>query len=166
MGVFRRLEETGYSDDPAKVPDEEGNLYIPKEYPKDYHKEALKKFLQPAQSESKNYTHNESECYYCKKPISYLDGKSCKFCSLKFCMEHIQLEKHDCEKSKHTKYVRKTWLRKYGLNISSGKFKVVCDSCGYNSDFYLIEYAGKERENHIQESSCQDEKVFLEQEEV
>ena len=125
--------------------------------------DALKKIPKPTQSESKNY--NESECFYCKKPISYLDSKPCKFCTLPFCMEHIQLEKHDCEKSKHVKYVRKRWLRKYGLNISTGKFKVVCDSCGYNSEFNLIEHVGKERENHIQESDCQGNMVFLEVEE-
>jgi len=164
VNVFRRLGETEYSDDPAKVPDEHGNLYIPKEWPKENPEEYTEEIPQQTQTESKN--NKETECHYCKKPVTFIDSKSCKFCSLKFCMEHIQLEKHDCGKSKHTKYVRKTWLRKYGLNISTGRFKVVCDSCGYNTDFTFIETAGRERENHIQESGCQGNKVFLEGEEV
>jgi len=125
--------------------------------------EALKKIPQRSQSESENY--DASECFQCKKSLSFPNDFTCKFCNMKLCSEHIQLEKHDCKKATPVKHVRKTWLRKYGLNISSGKFKVVCDACGYNSDFSLIEYAEKNREDHIKESGCQGEKVFLEGEE-
>ena len=39
---------------------------------------------------------------------------------------------------------------------------VVCDQCGYESGFSLIDFAGKERESHIESKGCDGSKVFLE----
>lgn len=105
------------------------------------------------------------KCEFCDKSIVFPDDFTCKFCNMNLCSEHIQLEKHDCMKTTPVKHVRKKWLRKYGLNISSGKFKVVCDNCGYNSNPNLIEYADNERKNHIETSECSEDNVFLEVEE-
>jgi len=103
-------------------------------------------------------------CTYCGKQVDFLDAKSCKFCNHKFCLEHIQLEKHECIKAKPTKYIRKTWLRKYDQNISSGRYSVVCDECGYASTYSsLIEIADEERRNHIETKGCSEKKVFLEE---
>ena len=103
-------------------------------------------------------------CSYpkCSTAIDCLDSKKCKFCSNLYCFDHIQLERHDCGKTIHVKYLRKDWLRKYEVNISSGQYKVVCDQCGHNSDFALIDIAGEQRESHIKSQGCDGSKVFLE----
>lgn len=103
-------------------------------------------------------------CLFCKKNIIFPDDFTCKFCSQKFCANHIQLEKHECVKASQTKYIRKTWLRKYNQNISSGRYIVVCDICGYVSLISsLIDMAGQERSYHIRTIGCDEKKVFLEE---
>lgn len=98
----------------------------------------------------------------CNNQVDFFTGKKCKFCQKHYCFDHIQLENHECEKTVHVTYIRKDWLRKYELNISSGQYKVVCDQCGYQSGFSLIDFTGKERESHIQTQGCDGSKVFLE----
>lgn len=107
---------------------------------------------------SSNDTCTYSECNI---HVDFFNSKKCKFCHNVYCFEHIQLENHDCGKTIHVKYLRKDWLRKYELNISSGQYKVVCDQCGYNSDFSLIDLAGEQRESHIKSQGCDGSKVFL-----
>jgi len=103
-------------------------------------------------------------CSFCQKPIVFPDDFTCKFCNLKFCSDHIQLENHECVKTTPTKYLRKTWLRRYDLNISSGRYIVVCDVCGYVSQIgSLIDMAGEERKHHIANNCCDSKKVFLEE---
>ena len=103
-------------------------------------------------------------CTFCDKSIVFPDDFTCKFCNQKFCAEHIQLERHECVKTQPVKYIRKTWLRKYGQNISTGRYIVVCDICGYVSQFSsLIDLAGQERKYHINEKGCESNKVFLEE---
>ena len=103
-------------------------------------------------------------CSFCDQQIVFPDDFRCKFCNLKFCSEHIQLENHDCVKATPTKYIRKTWLRKYNVNISTEKYIVVCDQCEYFSQISsLIEYANEERKNHISSEGCDEKKVFLEE---
>jgi hypothetical protein len=60
------------------------------------------------------------------------------------------------------KFIRKTWVRKYGQNITTGLYKVICDQCGYSSDAKLIEGAGLDRELHMADKGCNMDKVFLE----
>ena len=103
-------------------------------------------------------------CTFCQKNIIFPDDFRCKFCQQKFCSEHIQLEKHECIKSTPVKYIRKSWLRKYYQNISSGRYIVVCDECGYFSEIAsLIEFANEERNYHINKQNCLEKKVFLEE---
>jgi hypothetical protein len=83
---------------------------------------------------------------------------------MKFCSDHRLAEKHDCFKAKHAKFIRKDWLRKQGVNITSGKYVVACDVCGFKStDGRLIEIAGQQREDHILQKGCDPAKVFLEE---
>lgn len=104
------------------------------------------------------------ECSFCQKNIVFPDDFTCKFCKQKFCGDHIQLEKHECIKAAPTKYIRKTWLRKYNQNISLGRYIVVCDQCGYFSQIStLIEFANEERKDHISTQGCLGSKVFLEE---
>lgn len=99
----------------------------------------------------------------CNVVESVLNGKECKFCNNFCCIEHLLCHKHDCVKDRHVKFVRKTWLRKYGQDISTGHYTVVCDVCGYVSKTAsFIEIAGDERLAHISETGCDSKKVFLE----
>lgn len=99
----------------------------------------------------------------CNIKESSLTGKECKFCNNFCCIDHLLCHKHGCIKDKHVKFVRKTWLRKYGQNISTGQYTVVCDVCGYVSQTAsLIEIAGEERLSHISETGCDSTKVWLE----
>ncbi len=99
----------------------------------------------------------------CDVPESVLNGKECKFCNRFCCIDHLLCHKHDCVKDRHVKFVRKLWLRKYGLNISTGYYTVACDACGYASTSpSLIEIAGEERLSHIAETGCNSNQVWLE----
>ena len=103
-------------------------------------------------------------CGFCNETISTLDRCTCKFCEEEFCINHIQLENHECRKITPVKYLRKRWLRKYGLNITTGKYKVVCDSCRYDSVMgEPIDMAGDKRKTHIDKNGCDEGKVFLEE---
>ncbi len=99
----------------------------------------------------------------CDVTESVLNGKECKFCNRFCCIDHLLCHKHDCVKDRHVKFVRKLWLRKYGLNVSSGHYTVACDACGYTSpSASLIEIAGEERLSHIAETGCNSNQVWLE----
>ncbi len=99
----------------------------------------------------------------CDVPDSILNGKECKFCNKFCCIDHLLCHKHDCIKDRHVKFVRKLWLRKYGLNVSTGYYTVICDACGYTSPTAsLIEIAGEERLSHISETCCNSNQVWLE----
>lgn len=100
----------------------------------------------------------------CRNQVNFFNGKQCKFCNNLYCFDHIQLESHNCIKTMPTKFLRKDWLRKYELDISTGLYVVVCDDCGFRSDIgRLIDTAGDERQNHISDRGCDQKKVFLEQ---
>lgn len=101
----------------------------------------------------------------CGKEVDFFEGKKCKFCNNLYCFEHIQLEKHECVKPTLVrKHLRKTWLRKYDVNISSGRYIVVCDDCSFVSKYgSLIDIAGDERNNHIADTNCDSKKVWLEE---
>jgi hypothetical protein len=103
-------------------------------------------------------------CSFCDKSIGGTDVFTCKFCKEKVCADHIQLENHKCIKIRHVPRIRKSWLRKYGQNISTGRYVVVCDACAYVSGISApIEFAGLEMEHHIKTQGCQELKVFLEE---
>ncbi len=81
-------------------------------------------------------------------------------------MKHVMPENHHCPKVIYVDYIRKTWLIKHGQNLSTGKYIIVCETCGYVSDFpTLIELAGTELESHLQnnEKCLQSKRIFLEE---
>ena len=122
--------------------------------------------FQSNSSTQENLENNKQSCLVpdCNVQVDFFSGKKCKWCKNLYCFEHIQLEKHECVKTTPTKFLRKTWLRRYNLNISSGKYIVVCDDCGYVSGYSsLIDIAGDERKYHIDNNSCNSKQVFLEE---
>lgn len=115
---------------------------------------------------SEAITKPEKVCRYedCNAKLTGLDSFNCKYCKQKFCVEHKQAENHNCIKTRYTKYIRKTWLRKRGQNITSGQYIVVCDTCGYVSNTSsFIEYAGEELEYHVKTQGCTEKAIFLEE---
>ncbi len=61
-------------------------------------------------------------------------------------------ENHQCIKTRYVEYVKKTDKQP---NVSSGKFRVVCNTCGYVSKKPTsIEYAGEELIQHMQMVGC------------
>lgn len=119
-------------------------------------------------SEGNSYEFSEEEksknCYAVncnEENLHSLNSKNCKLCGELVCDKHVMPENHDCVKHIYVKYLKKKWLRKYGLNVSTGQYKVSCEKCGYDSEFMFIEDAGKKREFHIK-NGCDDSKVFLE----
>ena len=102
------------------------------------------------------------ECTTCHKVIGSIYAYPCPYCKQNFCIDHKQAEKHDCIKARYAKFIRKTWIRKYEVNISTGWYSVACDQCGFTSESAYIEVAGEVREKHINEKDCDPSKVFLE----
>jgi hypothetical protein len=69
-------------------------------------------------------------------------------------------ENHQCIKTRYVEYVKKT---DEPPNISSGKFHVVCNTCGFVSKKPTsIEYAGEELIQHMQMIGCP-QNIFLEE---
>ena len=104
------------------------------------------------------------KCGFCGIGVKFPDDFTCKFCKRDFCGDHIQLENHECGKIELVKFLRKTWLRRLDLNVSSGRYSVVCDVCRYVSESgSLIDFAGEERKTHIANTSCDPRMVFPEE---
>jgi len=103
----------------------------------------------------------------CKTKLHDLNSKHCKLCNQRVCIDHLQLHLNKyCPKTMYVKYIRKLWLMKRGQNVSSGMYSIICETCGYVSDFpQLIEYAGQELELHLDNSpECKaNKKTFLEE---
>lgn len=108
----------------------------------------------------------KTTCVACGIQVDFFSGKNCKYCNELCCFKHLLTNHHDCIKSRYVKYIRKTWLIKYGQNITGGKYTVVCETCGFVSDFpSLIEYAGAVLESHLEnnENCKQNKRTFLEE---
>jgi len=103
----------------------------------------------------------------CKTKLHDLNSKHCKLCNQRVCIDHLQLHINKfCPKTMYVKYIRKLWLMKRGQNVSSGMYSIVCETCGYVSEFpQLIEYAGQELESHLNNNpECKaNKKTFLEE---
>jgi len=100
----------------------------------------------------------------CTKLVYALEGKNCKFCDQPCCFDHLEFKKHKCPKTEPLQFLRKHWLRKKLQNVSSGRYLVVCDQCGYVSQGgVLIDVSGEERTQHIANTGCDQKKVFLEE---
>jgi hypothetical protein len=98
-------------------------------------------------------------CLFCGDGLA--SPSMCTYCGFKFCDEHKSTNGHQCIKTRYSEYIRKN----PGTipNVSKGKFKIVCDMCGFNTTKGVpIEYAGEELIQHTQLVGCS-EKVFLEE---
>ena len=97
-------------------------------------------------------------CLYCNESLK--SPSICKFCGFKFCDEHYTTENHQCIKTRYFEYLKKT---EKPPDISHGKFRVVCNICGYTSKKPTpIEYAGEELIQHTQMIGCS-QNIFLEE---
>ncbi|MDE1829427.1 MAG: hypothetical protein KGI25_03795 [Thaumarchaeota archaeon] len=106
----------------------------------------------------------KSVCSSCLNEIIFPSIFTCAYCGDDFCEEHRLVEHHNCIKTRYVKYIRKSWLRKKGQNVTSGKYMVVCDTCGFQSgSSYPIEIAGSELEDHLKTKGCDEKNIFLEQ---
>jgi len=101
-------------------------------------------------TESQTQKTLENVCLFCNDELT--SQSICKFCGFKFCHEHMPTENHQCIKTRYVEYVKKTDKQP---NVSSGKFRVVCNTCGYVSKKPTsIEYAGEELIQHMQMVGC------------
>ncbi len=97
-------------------------------------------------------------CLFCNDELQ--TPSFCKFCGFKFCSEHMPTENHQCIKTRYIEYVKKSDQQP---NISNGRFRVVCNTCGYSSKKPTsIEYAGEELIQHMQMVGCP-QNIFLEE---
>ena len=98
-------------------------------------------------------------CLFCGEGLR--SPSMCTYCGFKFCDEHKSTENHQCIKTRYSEYIKKSPLSQ--PNISKGKFRVVCEMCGFNTTKGVpIEYAGEELIQHTQLVGCSG-KVFLEE---
>ena len=101
-------------------------------------------------TESQTQRTLENVCLFCNDELT--SQSICKFCGFKFCPEHMSPENHQCIKTRYVEYVKKTDKQP---NVSNGKFRVVCNTCGYMSKKpSSIEYAGEELIQHMQMVGC------------
>ena len=101
-------------------------------------------------TESQTQRTLENVCLFCNDELT--SQSICKFCGFKFCLEHMSPECHQCIKTRYVEYVKKTDKQP---NFSNGKFRVVCNTCGYMSkEPSSIEYAGEELTQHMQMVGC------------
>ena len=104
-------------------------------------------------------------CATCDKTIVWPDIFNCYYCQNSFCDEHSQAENHNCPKVMSAKHIDQGYLRKKGVNITTGRYKTVCKQCGFQSDFMGIEDANGLRIDHIKEKGCDGNSVKLRQHE-
>ncbi len=97
-------------------------------------------------------------CLFCNETLN--SPSMCKFCGFKFCNEHLSTEGHQCIKTRYLEYIKRTQTLP---NLSSGKFRVSCEVCGYVSKKpTAIEYAGEDLIQHTQLIGCTGN-IFLEE---
>ena len=96
----------------------------------------------------------------CKEKLHGLNSKQCKLCGNSVCIDHLEYLSHDCPKVIYEKYIKKEKIRDTGVNLSTGIFGVVCETCGYASEYpKLIENAGEELESHLDSNpNCKNNK--------
>jgi AN1-like zinc finger protein len=104
-------------------------------------------------------------CGFCNKLLHWPAIYSCYYCQKVYCDKHRLAENHNCPKVMAAKHIEKDWLRKKGVNISSGKYAAVCKQCGFTSDYFDIEQANQVRINHMKSSGCVPAQVQLRQDE-
>ena len=104
-------------------------------------------------------------CAYCDKNLAWPDIFNCYYCQKTYCDKHYQAENHECPKVVAAKHIDKDYLRRKGVNITTGRYRIVCKNCGFTTEYLGIEKANQKRIDHIQNSNCPSEQVLLRQHE-
>lgn len=102
-------------------------------------------------------------CHACGKTINWPDIFNCYYCQQAYCDKHQVAENHDCPKVVAARHIKGDYLRKRGVNITTGMYRAVCEECGFSTDFMFIEQANQLRINHIRTGTCQRSSVKLRQ---
>ena len=95
--------------------------------------------------------------------VVWPDVFNCFYCQKQYCGDHSLAENHQCPKVLAAKHVKGDYLRRKGVNITSGRFRIVCSNCGFSSQYYDIEDANQVRIDHIGEKNCPSNSVYLKQ---
>lgn len=70
-------------------------------------------------------------------------------------------ENHQCPRVMAAKHVEKSWLKRVEMDVTHGRFVVICYECNYESSPEDILLADEERSQHIKSSGHPTEKVWL-----
>jgi hypothetical protein len=101
-----------------------------------------------------------NSCVFCGERLNA--PSKCQYCGFRFCDEHKNTDDHQCGKTRHAGYVKKSSPNAVP-NLASGTFIVVCECCGYRSaKGSPIEFAGEELIQHTQVVGCSGN-IFLEE---
>lgn len=103
------------------------------------------------------------QCAFCNAILSWPKIFSCYYCQQTYCDKHRIPEHHECPKVMAAKHIEKDYLRRKGVNITSGKYAAVCKQCGFTSEYADIEEANQIRIDHIKEKGCAGQEVQLRQ---
>ncbi len=102
-------------------------------------------------------------CNTCNKTLIWSEIFNCYYCQKTYCDEHSQPENHQCPKVMSAKHIEQNYLRRKGVNITSGRYMVVCKQCDYQTNYTDIEKANEQRINHIKSTGCTGNLVKLRQ---
>jgi len=86
---------------------------------------------------------------------------SCKICGKTHCHQHRMPENHQCPRVMAARHIEKSWLKKDMIDVTNGRFAVVCHECRYESNPDDILLADEDRSRHIKSSGHPAEKVWL-----
>jgi hypothetical protein len=100
-------------------------------------------------------------CGFCGEVLHWPAIYSCYYCQKVYCANHRLAENHECPKVMAAKHIEKDWLRKKGVNVTTGKYAVNCKQCGYSSEYHEIEEANQKRIDHIKGKGCPPNTVQL-----
>lgn len=104
-------------------------------------------------------------CGSCGEILHWPAIYSCYYCQKVYCDKHRLAENHECPKVTAAKHIKKDWLRKKGINITSGKYAATCKQHGLTSEYCDIEEANQKRIIHIKENGCSPADVQLKEHE-
>jgi len=104
-------------------------------------------------------------CAFCEKKLVWPEIFNCYYCQKTFCDEHSIAENHECPKVVAAKHIEKSYLRRKDVNITTGRYMVICKNCGFSTDYFGIEEANQKRIYHMQNQKCSSKSVQLKQHE-
>lgn len=104
-------------------------------------------------------------CAFCSQAVVWPNIFTCVYCQKTYCPLHRIAENHNCPKVIAAKSIEKEYLRRKGVNITTGKYAVACKKCGYRTEYFDIEAANLRRIAHIKVKGCPSSLVQLRQHE-